>query len=47
MEEGINIASEQIQEFIQVSQGVHIMAVKSEHLVPEILKRAKINQEYL
>ena len=47
MEEGINIASEQIQEFIQLSQGVHIMAVKSEHLVPEILKRAKINQEYL
>ena len=47
LEEGIEIASEQVKEFIQFSQGVHIMAVKSEHLVPEILQRAKINLEYL
>ena len=47
LEEGIEIASEQVKEFIQFAQGVHIMAVKSEHLVPEILQRAKINLEYL
>ena len=47
LEEGIEIASEQVKEFIQFSQGVHIMAVKSEHLVPEILQRAKVNLEYL
>ena len=45
-EEGINIAAEQVKEFIEISQGVHIMAVKSEHLIPEILKRAEINLEY-
>ena len=45
-EEGINIAAEQVKEFIDISQGVHIMAVKSEHLIPEILKRAEINLEY-
>ena len=45
-EEGINIAAEQVREFIDISQGVHIMAVKSEHLIPEILKRAEINLEY-
>ena len=45
-EEGINIAAEQVKEFIAISQGVHIMAVKSEHLIPEILKRAEINLEY-
>ena len=46
IEEGINIAAEQSREFINISQGVHIMAVKSEHLIPEILKRAEINLEY-
>ncbi len=45
-EEGIKIAAEQVREFIAISQGVHIMAVKSEHLIPEILKRAEINLEY-
>ena len=47
LEEGIEIAAEQVQAFMEFSQGVHIMAVKSEHLVPEILKRANINLEYL
>ena len=46
IEEGINIAAEQLREFIDISQGVHLMAVKSEHLIPEILKRAEINLEY-
>ena len=47
LEEGIEIAAEQVKEFMEISQGVHIMAVKSEHLIPEILKRAEINLEYL
>ena len=46
IEEGINIAAEQLREFIDISEGVHLMAVKSEHLIPEILKRAEINLEY-
>ena len=47
LQEGINIAAEQVHDYIQCSQGVHIMAVKSEYLVPEILKRSQINLEYL
>ena len=46
IEEGINIAAEQLREFIDIAQGVHLMAVKSEHLIPEILKRAEINLGY-
>ena len=46
LEEGINIAAEQVKEFIEISQGIHIMAVKSEHLIPEILQRAEINLEF-
>jgi len=46
IEEGINIAAEQLREFIDIAQGVHLMAVKSEHLIPEILKKAEINLEY-
>ena len=43
LEEGISIAAEQVKDFIEISQGVHIMAVKSEHLIPEILNKADIN----
>ena len=43
LNEGINIASEQIRDFIKIAQGVHIMAVKCEELIPEILKRSEIN----
>ena len=46
LEEGIKIASEQVRDFFEISQGVHIMAVKSEHLIPEIIKRAEITLEY-
>ena len=46
LKEGINIASEQIKDYIEIAEGVHIMAVKSEHLIPEILKQADINLEY-
>ena len=46
LEEGINIASEQVRDFIEIAEGVHIMAVKSEHLIPEIIKKAGITLEY-
>ena len=46
LEEGINIAAEQVKDFLEISQGVHIMAVKSEHLIPEILERSGVNLEY-
>lgn len=37
---GITIATEQILEAKKLCQGVHIMAVKTEHLIPKILDRA-------
>lgn len=40
LEEGITIASEQVQWARQLCQGVHVMAVKREDLIPEILRRA-------
>ncbi len=46
LNEGINIASEQIRDFIKIAQGVHIMAIKCEELIPEILKRSEINLVY-
>ena len=29
-----------------IADGIHLMAVKSEHLIPEILKNAGLNLEY-
>jgi len=46
LEEGIQIAAEQTQAFYNIADGVHLMAVKSEHLIPEILKKADLNLEY-
>ncbi len=40
LETGIAIASEQVRLARQIADGVHIMAVKAEHLIPEILLRA-------
>ena len=40
LQEGMAIAAEQIQTARQICQGVHIMAIKAEHLIPEILDRA-------
>ena len=40
LQEGMAIAAEQIQTAKQICQGVHIMAIKAEHLIPEILERA-------
>ncbi len=46
LEEGILIASEQAKDFINIADGIHIMAVKAEHLIPEILEKAGLNLEY-
>ena len=46
LKEGIQIASEQARDFIDIANGIHLMAVKAEHLIPEILERADINLEY-
>tara|TARA_B100000700_G_C14948922_1_gene810665 strand:- start:317 stop:1207 length:891 start_codon:yes stop_codon:yes gene_type:complete len=43
--EGIAIAAEQIKEFLGLTQGVHLMAVKAEQFIPEILNKANINVE--
>ncbi len=41
--EGIAIAAEQIKKYLEFTQGVHIMAVKAEELIPEILEKSGIN----
>ena len=46
LKEGILIAAEQAKEYMHIADGVHIMAVKTEHLIPEILKIADLNLEY-
>ena len=46
LDEGIQIAAEQAQEFFSIANGIHLMAVKAEHLIPEILEKADINLEY-
>lgn len=43
LDEGVQIAAEQVQMAQQVCQGVHIMAVKREDLIPEILDRAGVS----
>jgi len=40
LEEGMTICAEQIQKARQICQGVHLMAVRREDLIPEILERA-------
>ncbi|MDA9746432.1 methylenetetrahydrofolate reductase [Prochlorococcus sp. AH-736-K20] len=46
LEEGIQIAAEQAQDFFNIANGIHLMAVKTEHLIPEILEKANLNLEY-
>jgi len=46
LREGILIAAEQAKEFINIAEGIHIMAVKAEHLIPEILNVSDLNLEY-
>ncbi len=45
LQEGILIASEQAKDFINIAEGIHIMAVKAENLIPEILEKAGLNLE--
>lgn len=42
LQEGVTIAAEQVQQAKQLCQGVHLMAVRREDLIPEILDRAGI-----
>jgi len=41
--EGVAIAAEQVKSYLAVAQGVHLMAVKAEQRIPEILDQAGIN----
>ena len=43
MKEGIQIAAEQVSVFANIAQGVHIMAVKAEEHIPQILEKSSIN----
>jgi len=42
LEEGLQIAAEQVQKAKTVCQGVHLMAVRVEHLIPKVLDYAGI-----
>ncbi len=44
LEEGINIAAEQVKMAQDICQGVHLMAVKKEELIPQILDQANLKQ---
>ncbi len=43
IEEGIAIAAEQVKQFLGIAQGIHLMAIKSEEKIPQILDRASVN----
>ncbi|MBD3880898.1 methylenetetrahydrofolate reductase [Phormidium tenue FACHB-886] len=42
LQEGVTIAAEQVQQARQICQGVHIMAIRREDLIPQVLDRAGI-----
>jgi len=46
LQEGINIAAEQAHDYINIANGIHLMAVRSENLIPKILEKAKLSLEY-
>ncbi len=46
LQEGMNIAAEQAHDYINIANGIHLMAVKTEHLIPKILEKAELNLEY-
>jgi methylenetetrahydrofolate reductase (NADPH) len=41
--EGVKIAAEQVHRYLGIAQGVHLMAVKAEQRIPEILECAGIS----
>ena len=45
IQEGIDIAAEQVKSFTSISKGVHLMAIKAEQFIPKILDQANINLE--
>ncbi len=45
--EGIKIAAEQAKSFSEITKGIHLMAIKAEERIPEILDRACINLQQL
>ena len=45
LQEGMAIAAEQIRAARQLCQGVHMMAVKREDLIPQILERAGVQPQ--
>ena len=40
--EGVAIAAEQVADYSRYAQGVHLMAIKAEERIPEILDRAGV-----
>ncbi len=38
--EGVTIAAEQVATYRSIAQGVHLMAIKAEHRIPQILRQA-------
>ena len=46
LQEGVKIAAEQAHDFINIADGIHLMAVKAEHLIPEIIEKADLSLEY-
>ena len=41
--EGIAIAAEQVKRYLGIVQGVHLMAIKAEERIPQILERAGVS----
>jgi len=46
LQEGIKIAAEQAHDIMNIANGVHLMAVTAEHLIPEIIEKANLSLEY-
>ncbi|MAN19103.1 MAG: 5,10-methylenetetrahydrofolate reductase [Synechococcus sp. EAC657] len=45
--EGIAIAAEQVHRYLGIAQGVHVMAVRAEERIPEVLKKAGLSSQPL
>lgn len=43
--EGVAIAAEQVRRYLGITQGVHLMAVKAEERIPEILRLAGVSSQ--
>ncbi len=43
--EGVAIAAEQVRQFSGIAQGVHVMAVRAEQRIPEVLERAGLSSQ--